>query len=188
MMRVYYEDLNTGRHYYVFGHHFLPGAAIEADENHSYQSWEIEQYLTKCGDTETDLDEVEEYARAFIKAANTRELTYDQWKATQLAQRLEKDCGVPIVEFRQNAQMLSPAMDELEAAIYSGRLHHDNCKVLAWMAGNVVLKYYKTDYKLPTKEKPHNKIDGMVALIMGVGLAMYEAPTQSTQPSVRELD
>jgi phage terminase large subunit-like protein len=58
------------------------------------------------------------------------------------------------------------------------------------MAGNVVKKPYKTDFKTPTKEKDHNKIDGMVALIMGVGRAMYDGDgpdPQSLERGVKEL-
>ena len=174
-VRVYYKDLDNGRNYYIFGHHFLPESRIQDDEaNNSYSSWVTDGYLTVAGEHETELDEVEDHVVAFLEVGNVREITYDPWKATQMAQRLEKS-GCDIVEFRQNAQMMSPAMDEVEAAIYSGRLHHDGCPVLTWMAGNVVMKPYKTDFKTPTKEKPQSKIDGMVALIMGVGRAMYEA-------------
>ena len=173
-VRVYYRDLDNGRNYYIFGHHFLPSERIEDDEaNNSYSSWVYDGYLTVAGEFETELDEVEEYVVDFLNVGNVREITYDPWKATQMAQRLEKQ-GCEIVEFRQNAQMMSPAMDEVEAAIYSGRLHHDGCPILTWMAGNVIAKPYKTDFKTPTKENPQSKIDGMVALIMGIGRAMYE--------------
>ncbi len=173
-VRVYYKDFHDGRHYYVFGHHFLPEARIiDDDANSSYAGWVADGLLTISGEFETDFSLVEQYLIDFIGVGNVREITYDPWKATHLAQRLES-MGVTMIEFRQTAQMMSPAMDELESAIHSGRLHHDGCPILAWMAGNVVLKPYKTDYKTPTKEKLHQKIDGMVALIMGVGRAMYE--------------
>ena len=188
-MRIYYEDIDKDRHYYVFGHHFLPSDRIEGDDNHSYQGWAYDGYLTTAGEAETDLDEVEDTVKAFLDVGNVREVTFDPWKATQMSQRLEKHGGVTTVEFRQNAQMLSPAMDEVEAAIAAGRLHHDGCPVLEWMAGNVVVKTYKTDFKLPSKEKDHNKIDGMVALIMGIGRAMYDADNTSAYDDrgVREL-
>jgi phage terminase large subunit-like protein len=173
-MRIYYKDLDNGRNYYIFGHHFLPGERIKDDDaNNSYASWVTDGYLTIAGEFETELDEVEECVIEFLNVGNVREVTYDPWKATQMAQRLQNS-GCDIVEFRQNAQMMSPAMDEVDAAICAGRLHHDGCPVLTWMAGNVVMKPYKTDFKTPTKEKPQYKIDGMVALIMGVGRAMYD--------------
>lgn len=180
-IRCYYEDKKDGRHYYIFGDHFLPGDRIADDDaNHSYQSWVHDEYLTIAGEAETDLDEVEELVIDYLEVGNVREITYDPWKATQMAQRLEKQGSASIVEFKQNAMMMSPAMDEVEAAIYAGRLHHDNCPIMQWMSGNVVVKPYKTDYKTPTKEKEHLKIDGMVALIMAVGRAMYDGESDAS--------
>ena len=172
-VRVYVRMIKGERHYFAFGHHFLPSARLEDSENFAYNKWAIEGYLSIAGDHETDLDEVEEVVRDFLGVGNCREIVYDPWKADLLVAHLSTE-GVTTVEFRQNALMMSPAMDELEAAIYSGRLHHDGCPVLAWMAGNVIAKPYKTDYMTPTKNKPHNKIDGMVALIMAVGRAQHD--------------
>ena len=189
-VRTYYCDKDDGRHYYVFGHHFLPDSRIQDDDaNNSYASWVTDGYLTVTGEHETDLDDVEEHVTDFLDVGNVREVTYDPWKATQMAQHLEGS-GAEIVEFRQNAQMMSPAMDEVEAAIYAGRLHHDGCPIMTWMIGNTVVKPYKTDFKTPTKEKPHQKIDGVVALIMGVGRAMYDGDTSGgvyDERGVREL-
>ena len=172
-VRVYVRVIKGERHYFAFGHHFLPSARIEDPENFAYIPWAHDGYLTIAGEHETDLDEVEDVVRDFLSVGNMRELVYDPWKADLLVAHLSVE-GVTTVEFRQNALMMSPAMDELETAIYSGRLHHDGCPVLTWMAGNVIAKPYKTDYMTPSKNKPHNKIDGMVALIMAVGRAQHD--------------
>jgi len=46
--------------------------------------------------------------------------------------------------------------------------------VLNWMASNTVNKVDKKENYFPDKESNENKIDGIVACIMGVGRAMYE--------------
>ena len=188
-VRVYIREINGERHYFVFGHHFLPAARIEDPETFAYTKWAKEEYLTIAGDEETDLDEVEDVVRDYLGVGNMREIVYDPWKADLMVAHLSVE-GATTVEFRQNAQMMSPAMDELEAAIYGGRLHHDGCPVLTWMAGNVIAKPYKTDYMTPTKHKPHNKIDGMVALIMAVGRAQHDGDDERStydKNGVREL-
>jgi phage terminase large subunit-like protein len=63
-------------------------------------------------------------------------------------------------------------MKELESAVKAGRLHHDGNPVLMWMISNVVAKIDAKDNIYPRKEKPENKIDGVVALIMAIGRAM----------------
>lgn len=64
-----------------------------------------------------------------------------------------------------------------EAAIESGRFHHDGNPIMTWCIGNVVGKTIpgNDDVVKPVKEQAENKIDGAVALIMAVGRAMlYE--------------
>ena len=48
--------------------------------------------------------------------------------------------------------------------------------VLAWMLGNVVGHYDAKENVYPRKERPENKIDGAVALIMALGRHMVREP------------
>ena len=63
---------------------------------------------------------------------------------------------------------------ELEAAIESGRFHHDGNPIMTWCIGNVVGKTASgnDDIVRPVKEIPENKIDGAVALMMAIGRIM----------------
>jgi phage terminase large subunit-like protein len=67
---------------------------------------------------------------------------------------------------------MSPAMYELEAAITSGRFHYDGNPILTWNLSNVVAKIDAKDNIYPRKQRPENKIDGAVALIMAIGRFM----------------
>lgn len=69
-------------------------------------------------------------------------------------------------------------MKELEAAVESGRFHHDGNPIMTWCISNVVGKYLpgNDDVVRPIKEASENKIDGAVALIMAVGRAMLNTP------------
>ena len=69
---------------------------------------------------------------------------------------------------------MSAPMKELEAAINSGRFHHDGNQLMTWNIANVIGKYMpgSDDIVRPVKEKAEFKIDGAVALIMGIGQAM----------------
>src|SRR3712207_7952193 len=58
-------------------------------------------------------------------------------QAMQTAQRLRAE-GVNMVDFHTTPQNLSPAINELDAAMRSGRLAHDGNPVLGWCVGNVV--------------------------------------------------
>jgi hypothetical protein len=58
---------------------------------------------------------------------------------------------------------------------------HDGDPVLAWMLGNVVGHYDAKENVYPRKERPENKIDGAVALIMALGRHMVREPPPSFQ-------
>ncbi|CDG94427.1 hypothetical protein XBFFL1_510015 [Xenorhabdus bovienii str. feltiae Florida] len=70
-------------------------------------------------------------------------------------------------------------MKELEAAIQSGRFHHDGNPIMSWCISNVVGKTMggNDDIVRPIKEQKDSKIDGAVALIMAMGRAiLHEEP------------
>ena len=62
-------------------------------------------------------------------------------------------------------------MKSLEALVQDKRVNHDGNPVLRWMMGNVVAKLDAKDNIFPRKERYENKIDGVVALIMALGIS-----------------
>ena len=56
----------------------------------------------------------------------------------------------------------------------AGRLRHDGNPVLGWCVGNVVGQEDRRGNLSPTKQRPEQKIDAAVALMMAVGRAMAE--------------
>jgi phage terminase large subunit-like protein len=78
------------------------------------------------------------------------------------------------ITITQNYTNMSDPMRELEAAIQSGRFHHDGNSLLTWCIGNVIGKHLpgNDDVVRPVKESTDQKIDGAVALIMAIGRAM----------------
>lgn len=173
LMQIFKKRIDGKDHYYLFGKYSLPEHAIENDTKNksAYQKWVIEGFLEQHEGAEIDYDIIQEDAKALINEFSPQDVAFDPWRAAHLAQHLMKD-GAEMVEFRQTVQNMSPAMKELEAAIKSGRLHHDGNPVLTWMMSNVVAKLDAKDNIYPRKEKPHQKIDGTVAAIMGVARAM----------------
>ena len=84
-----------------------------------------------------------------------------------MAQRLRAE-GVPVVDCRTATQNLSPAINELDAAMRSGRLAHDGNPVLAWCIGNAVGREDRRGDLFPDMARG-NKIDAAVALMMAIG-------------------
>jgi phage terminase large subunit-like protein len=86
-----------------------------------------------------------------------------------------------VVEIGQTAKHMASAFDELLSSLKAGRFHHDGDPVLAWMAGNVVAKSAAKGATMPSKEKPDQKIDGIVAICMA--LARVTAAEAEEKPS-----
>jgi phage terminase large subunit-like protein len=161
----------TEPHYYLFLSAYLPEDAVTDGRNASYHGWELDGHLTTTAGDVLDFAAVRSDILEDVAAYRVLEVAYDPWQATQLAQELEAQ-GILTVEVRPNVQNFSPAMQELDAAMRSGRLHHDGNPVLRWMVANTVCHRDAKDNVYPRKLKPENKIDGVVAALMALGRAM----------------
>jgi len=170
---LFWKDIGGERHYYAFPHFYLPEGALDHLKNASnYKGWAISGHIDVMDGDEIALNQVQEDIKEIPDTYSLREVAYDPWQATQLAQNLRDD-GVEAVEFRNTVGNMSPAMREIEGALASGRFHHPDNPVLNWMASNIVAKEDAKENIFPRKELPENKIDGMVALIMAMGRAMH---------------
>lgn len=90
-------------------------------------------------------------------------------------QELGDDEGLPTIEFRQNIMNMNGASKEFERAVVAGTLYHGMNPVLRWMLGNVSIYQDGNGNIRPDKKKSTEKIDGIVATIMGIGSAMEYA-------------
>jgi phage terminase large subunit-like protein len=172
-------------HYYLFTDCFLPEAAIADGRNSQYEGWAIEGWLQSTPGDVVDFAVIKDSLIADGRDFKLREIGYDPWQATQLAQEMMKD-GATMVEVRPTVQNFSAPMKELDALMRAGRLHHDTNPVMRWMISNTVCHTDAKDNIYPRKEKPENKIDGVVAAIMALGRAMV-LPPPPRAPRIRTI-
>ena len=164
--------------YAVFGRFYLNEAAVMEARNPSYPGWAANDELVITPGNETDFGMIEDDVVDLCRRFRVLSLAYDPWGSTQLAQRLSAQ-GVPCVEFRSNTQNFSEPTKELEAAIRAARLRHDMNGPLSWCIGNVVGHYDARGNVYPRKARPEQKIDGAIALIMGIARCMTAVDTAS---------
>lgn len=180
-LRVFSRTINGKQHYYCFPRFYLPEERVFDEKGKHYQKWVNEGHLIACDGDEINFNEIEQDVREDMPKFSASEIVYDPWRATQLAQKFEGE-GALAVEYRNTVQMMSPPMYELEAAITSGRLHHDGNPLMTWMISNVVAKKDAKDNVYPRKEKDENKIDGAIALIMAIGRLMHYREGEPSSP------
>lgn len=178
MARLFWRDIEGKRHYYSVSPRFwVPEDAVFQNENirlgERFQGWVEGEYLYPTDGAEIDYREILAEAIDTNHSNPVLFTPVDPHGATNLAHHLD-DEGLEPITITQNYQNLSDPMKELEAAIKSGRFHHDGNPIMSWCISNVVAKYLpgNDDVVRPIKEKPEHKIDGAVALIMAIKMAM----------------
>lgn len=154
-------------HFYIFARHYLPEAAVHGERNSQYGGWVRDNWMTATEGEVTDIDLIERELLADATQYRINEVAYDPFQATQLCNRLMAN-GVQMVEVRPTVLNFSEPMKEMDALVRSGRLHHNGDPVLTWMVSNVVCHTDAKDNIYPRKERPENKIDGVVAAIMAL--------------------
>lgn len=160
--------------WYLLSRFWLPEYAVEVGTNSQYTGWVRAEHLITTPGNVTDFDVIEDAIRDDAAIlGDLREVPFDPWQATQLAGHLVAE-GLPMVEVRQTVQNMSEAMKQFEALVMVGpdRFQHDGNPMMSWMVSNVVCHRDAKDNIYPRKERPENKIDGPVAVIMGISRAL----------------
>lgn len=177
---LFTKQIEGAEHYYLFGRYYLPESALSDGRNASYSGWEISGRLVATPGDVTDFGMIEAEILEDASRFRVRDVAYDPWQSADLAQRLQAN-GASVVEYRATVQNFSAPMKEMAALVLQRRLHHDCCPVLAWMVSNVVCHMDAKENIYPRKERPENKIDGVIGAIMAIGrkMALTEAPSES---------
>lgn len=176
-IRLFRRDTDEKPHYYAFCRAYLPESRVNAPENQHYQKWAKQGYLSATSGSSIDYALLEADALEDIAKYQVQELPYDARYADQWAQRVSELSGVTRIETPPSPAVLSPAMKELEAAIYDGRFHHDGHPVLTWCMSNVLTRETSAgNYTMPDKPKPESKLDCAMALFIGMTRAMLHVP------------
>ncbi|CAO4162658.1 Terminase large subunit [Methylorubrum populi] len=140
-----------------------------------YDTWAGEGAIRSTDGNVVDYGAIERQVLADAEAFDVQGLAIDRWNATGTAVRLQED-GCPIVMFGQGFASMSAPSKEFERLVVSGQLDHGGHPVLRWMVGNVAIRTDDAGNIKPTKEKSAERIDGVVAGIMAVGLAVGQEP------------
>lgn len=188
-MRIFVRlDEKSRKHYYLFGRYYLPEDRILDPKCQHYQRWAHEGSLIGIPGAEIDYGVIKKDILADTERFNMRSIAFDPWSALQLQQELAAELPDDVViSIPQQVRFLSDPMKEIEAAVLSGRLHHDGDKPLAWAMSNVVAKADNNGNLFPRKEREENKIDPVSALLNAISRAMVATPKKKSVYSSRGL-
>ncbi|WP_291208989.1 terminase TerL endonuclease subunit [Hyphomonas sp.] len=120
-------------------------------------------------------------------------VAYDPWNTTKLITDLQEEGFDPdlLHEYRQGIRTFAGPSKDFERLVYAGTLDHGSHPVLRWMAQNAAVRFDENMNYMPAKKKSAEKIDGIVAAVMGVGLAVaveVEPPSVYEERGIMEIE
>lgn len=167
--------------YIVLPFFWLPEETLELRcrrDHVLYDVWQRQGYILTTEGNVIHYGFIERFIERLGEKYHIIEIAYDRWNATQMVQNLA-DMGFTMVPFGQGFKDMSPPSKELYKLLMEGNINHGGNPVLKWMAQNVVMRQDPAGNIKPDKERSVEKIDGIVALIMGLDRCIRSAPATS---------
>jgi phage terminase large subunit-like protein len=152
--------------------------------------WVRHKWLYTTPGNVTDYDFIVEQAKRDIDDFEVLELAYDPWNAQQPVNDLIND-GAPMTQMRQGFVSMSAPTKDLQRLLLLGAktdskgvpikpiVRHGGNPVLRWMVDNFAVAMDPAGNVKPDKMNAGDKIDGVVAMIMGLSRAIANAPEDS---------
>lgn len=164
---------------------FKPADLIKAHSQRDklpYQRWVDEGVMLPTPGNAIDYEFIQEqiyadlskFQIAYAGAAKLKDteggLAIDPWNALETAMKLKKE-GVPVVFFRQGYRSMSSPSKQLERYVLANGFEHGGHPLLRRHAQAVAVTQDEKENIAPAKQKSTMRIDGIVALIMAIGIA-----------------
>lgn len=146
-----------------------------------YVAWAKHGFVRLTPQSVIDYDQIRREINEDYKRFDIREIAIDRWNATQLATQLQGD-GFEIIAFGQGYKDMNAPTKELEKLVVAGLLGHQGNPVLRWMASHVAVEMDAAGNLKPSKKKSTERIDGIVAAVMGLGRILVLPEGQGRSP------
>lgn len=147
-----------------------------------YDAWARDGYIEATPGDVVDYAFIRKRVGELSKVYKFGHFAFDPWNAMQLAMQLGEEDGFTMVEHRQGFISMNEPAKEFERMVIAKRLMHSGNPVLNWMVSNVALKRDAAGNIKPDKERSTGRIDGVVASVMGIGMAYRNA--RQPEPAV----
>lgn len=176
---LYFPELGGA----VLAHFWCPQEAIAEKEEIDrvpYRTWAKQGLITPTPGKAIDKEFVAAKLAEVAAMYDLQGVAFDRWGMAALQVILDRQgVNLPLVPFGQGWRDMGPAVDAFETAMLTRKLNHGGNPVLRWMAGNAVFSTDPTGARKFSKDRSRDKIDGLVALTMAMGLAARtEAPKE----------
>lgn len=152
--------------------------ARDRQDKQSYAAWADRKLISLTDGNVADYEQIRGDLFALSSRFNIHKLIFDPWNATEFYQSLIRE-GWPedkLLEFRQSFANYNEPTKRLLELVKGRKIEHGGNPLLRWMASNLAVKTDPSGNLRPDKSKSSDKIDGMTALLMALGVALTEPP------------
>ena len=139
-----------------------------------YAVWKKTGVFNTTEGNVVDYDYIVAFIAKLSERFRIREIAYDRYGAEKIRRDLEElgaEHGFTVFPFGQGFISMSPPSKDFFQFVMEGKIRHGKHPVLDWNMGNVIVDQDAAGNIKPNKKKSTEKIDGVVALIMGLARA-----------------
>ncbi len=169
-----FPPLDEEDRYMVLPYFWIPEDSLDLRvrrDHVPYDKWQKQGLLMTTEGNVIHYGFIEKFIERLGEKFNIREIAFDRWGAVQMVQNLE-GMGFTVVPFGQGFASMSPPTKELMKLTLEKRLAHGGNPALAWMVDNIYIRTDPAGNIKADKSKSTEKIDGAIAMIMGLDRAI----------------
>jgi phage terminase large subunit-like protein len=132
--------------------------------------WIDKDYIREHSGRIVSYDEIFERIQWWCDNFDVQAIGYDPWNATMLVARVEAEIMVDMKPCKQNTGFYNFPMKYFERLIYSEAINVSKNPVMRWNVKNIVVYMDGNGNIKPMKNKSLDSIDGVIALLMALGM------------------
>lgn len=165
-------EAGTEKRFRVIWRYFVPEETfsdrVRKDATGSLRTWFEQGFITLTSGSAIDHEEIFAQIERDAKRFDLRQMAYDRNSAAWIIQQIQKQLPkVELFPFSQSTAGMSAPTKALKTALMRGKIDHGGNPVSAWQSSNAVaVEGDKQDNLILHKGKSHEKIDGIVAMVM----------------------
>jgi len=167
---------------------WVPGDAIEEREDRDrvpYRVWVQQGHIEATNGRAIDRRAIAKRMAEIASAFDVRGIAYDRWRFDDLSVVLaDEGIDLAMKPWGQGYKDMGPAVDVLEALVLDRGLKHGGHPVLTWCVSNAVVTTDPAGARKLDKAKSIDRIDGIIALTMAIGLHAREPATPEYSASI----
>ena len=174
-----FPPIDEGERMKIFRRVYIPRESLDErirSETAAYLDWFEHNEIVVTEGSRQDQEAIFADLEFLFKQFKILCVAYDRYNADMIISRFEAQ-GIETKPYKQDYIDMNTPMKKLDTMAVNGMLEHGGDPVLRWQCGNLEAKTRTiggSEYIMPTKANDKARIDGMVALIIMIGIWIWK--------------